>query len=113
MRRSYRDGVFIRIMESNLSITAPATPTTLLDPLVRAESGAPPAAAMSSGFMVDLWVRLGIVGVLVMGASLAALLLGEAGIVDAVVGVLAGGVLSVGAWRFTRSAFREASDASS
>jgi hypothetical protein len=109
--------VFKKIMESNLSNTALATTATPLDRLVRAEVDAPTAAAVSTepkitGFMVDLWVRLGIVGIIVVGASLAASLFGGASIVDAAFGVVAGGVLAVIAWRQTRSAFRAASDVS-
>ncbi len=103
-------------MESSLSTTTLATTVTPLDPLARAEGSAATTAATSaepatSWLMLGLWIRLGIVGVLVSAASLAAPLYSDAGI-EALVGLAAGGVLTVGAWRRTRSILRAAGDAS-
>ena len=100
-----------------MSDTTLATTVAPLEPLVRAASGAPSAAGLSAqpaiaGFMLGLWVRLGMVGMLVIGGSLAALLHGNASIGEALIGLAAGCLLTVSAWRLTRSALREADDGS-
>ena len=101
----------MKVLESNLT-SALATTVTPLSPLARTDGSAPTTTVPSAepatvGFLFGLWLRLGIIGMLTIAASLAAPLLGEASIGQSLVGLVAGGLLIVGAWRHTRSVFGE------
>ena len=92
--------------------TALATTVTPLNPLARTEGSAPTTTVTSAtpvtmGFVFGLWLRLGIIGMLTIAASLAAPLFADASIGQSLIGLAAGGVLTVGAWRHTRSVFGE------
>lgn len=102
-------------MESNLSATSISTAVTRPSSLGRAEGSARRSAATPSnpetpGLVIGLWIRLIVFGMLMIGASLAARLDGNASVGEALVGLVAGCLLTVFAWRRTRGALAEASD---